>query len=103
MFESIYFLKPAWCGNHFAGLWPEQGFQPAIRAFAFRRWLSLDFGHWLAEFGQPITGEDHPVPGVLPVVPGPRIKKDRSAAGCVTELQSCKRSLRVSDRIRADI
>jgi hypothetical protein len=25
MVESIYFLKPAWCGNHLAGLWPEAG------------------------------------------------------------------------------
>jgi hypothetical protein len=23
MVESIYFLNPAWCGAHFAGLWPE--------------------------------------------------------------------------------
>jgi len=28
MVESIYFLKPAWCGSHLAGLWPEQGLQP---------------------------------------------------------------------------
>jgi hypothetical protein len=39
MVESIYFLKPAWCGNHFAGLWPEQGLQPVTRATAFRRWF----------------------------------------------------------------
>ncbi len=39
MVESIYFLKPAWCGTHFAGLWPEQGFQPVIRATALRRWF----------------------------------------------------------------
>ena len=32
MVESIYFLKPAWCGNHFAGLWPEQGLQPVINS-----------------------------------------------------------------------
>src|ERR1039457_5360735 len=25
MVESIYFLKPAWCGNHLAGLRPEIG------------------------------------------------------------------------------
>src|SRR5580700_11389424 len=25
MVESIYFLKPAWCGDHPAGLWPELG------------------------------------------------------------------------------
>src|ERR1035438_9816913 len=39
MVESIYFLKPAWCGTHFAGLWPEQGFQPVTRATALRRWF----------------------------------------------------------------
>ena len=39
MVESIYFLKPAWCGDHLAGLWPEQGFQPVTRAIAFRRWF----------------------------------------------------------------
>jgi len=43
MVESIYFLKPAWCGDHLAGLWPEQGFQPVTRAIAFRRWF-LTFG-----------------------------------------------------------
>src|SRR5271165_3577589 len=41
MVESIYFLKPAWCGIHPAGLWPEQGLQPVTRATAFRRWISL--------------------------------------------------------------
>jgi hypothetical protein len=41
MVESIYFLKPAWCGTHSAGLWPEQGLQPVIGATAFRRWFSL--------------------------------------------------------------
>ena len=41
MVKSIYFLKPAWCGIHSAGLWPEQGLQPVIRATAFRRWFSL--------------------------------------------------------------
>jgi hypothetical protein len=25
MVESIYLLKPAWCGTHLAGLWPELG------------------------------------------------------------------------------
>jgi hypothetical protein len=35
MVESIYFLKPAWCGIHFTGLWPEQGLQPVTRATAF--------------------------------------------------------------------
>ena len=39
MVESIYFLKPAWCGTHPAGLWPEQGLQPVTRATALRRWL----------------------------------------------------------------
>ena len=39
MVESIYFLKPAWCGDHLAGLWPEQGLQPVMKAIAFRRWL----------------------------------------------------------------
>jgi hypothetical protein len=39
MVESIYFLKPAWCGTHPAGLWPEQGLQPVTRATAFRRWF----------------------------------------------------------------
>lgn len=34
-------MKPAWCGNHLAGLWPEQGLQPVIKATAFRRWASL--------------------------------------------------------------
>jgi ABC-type antimicrobial peptide transport system permease subunit len=36
MVKSIYFLKPAWCGTHFAGLWPEQGFQPVTSATAFQ-------------------------------------------------------------------
>src|SRR5580700_9955980 len=40
MVESIYFLKPAWCGTHLAGLWPEQGLQPVTRATAFRRWFA---------------------------------------------------------------
>jgi hypothetical protein len=39
MVKSIYFLKPAWCGTHFAGLGPEQGLQPVTRATAFRRWF----------------------------------------------------------------
>jgi hypothetical protein len=34
MVEFIYFLKPARCGTHFAGLRPEQGFQPVTRATA---------------------------------------------------------------------
>ena len=45
MVESIYFLKPAWCGTHFAGLWPEQGLQPVTRATALRRWFSLCAEH----------------------------------------------------------
>ena len=32
-------MKPAWRGDHPAGLWPEQGFQPVTRAIAFRRWF----------------------------------------------------------------
>src|SRR5580700_8610725 len=45
MVESIYFLKPAWCGTPCAGLWPEQGLQPVRKAFAFRGdGLSLGFG-----------------------------------------------------------
>jgi hypothetical protein len=39
MVESIYFLKPAWCGTHPAGLWPEQGLQPVTGATALRRWF----------------------------------------------------------------
>jgi hypothetical protein len=42
MVKSIYFLKPAWCGTHFAGLGPEQGLQPVTRATAFRRWFVTD-------------------------------------------------------------
>jgi len=52
MVESIYFLKPAWCGTHFAGLWPEQGLQPVTRATAFRRW----FVTWL---GNRLVNLDH--------------------------------------------
>ena len=40
MVESIYFLKPAWCGIHPAGLWPEQGLQPVTTATAFE---AVDF------------------------------------------------------------
>ena len=36
MVESIYFLKPAWCGDHRAGLWPEQDLQSVIVATAFQ-------------------------------------------------------------------
>ncbi len=43
MVESIYFLKPAWCGTHPAGLWPEQGLQPVTRATALRRWFLTYF------------------------------------------------------------
>ena len=39
MVEAIYFLKPAWCGTHHAGLWPEQDFQSVTKATAFRRWF----------------------------------------------------------------
>jgi hypothetical protein len=34
MVESIYFLKPAWCGTHLAGFWPEQGLQPVPKTTA---------------------------------------------------------------------
>jgi hypothetical protein len=44
MVESIYFLKPAWCGTHFAGLWPEQGLQPVTGATALRRWSVTHVG-----------------------------------------------------------
>jgi len=40
MVKPIYFLKPASCGTHFAGLWPEQGLQPVTRATAFE---AVDF------------------------------------------------------------
>jgi hypothetical protein len=36
MVKSFYFLKPAWCGIHLAGLWPEQGLQPVTRATALQ-------------------------------------------------------------------
>jgi len=36
MVESIYFLKPAWCGTHPAGLWPEQDLQSVTPATAFQ-------------------------------------------------------------------
>ena len=36
MVKSIYFLKPAWCRIHLAGLWPEQGLQPVTRATALQ-------------------------------------------------------------------
>jgi hypothetical protein len=39
MVKSIYFLKPAWCGIHPAGLGPDQDLQSARRATAFRRWF----------------------------------------------------------------
>src|ERR1700683_894819 len=54
MVESIYFLKPAWCGTHRAGLWPEQDFQSVTVATAFRRWFSLL--HW----GRQIFSEFRP-------------------------------------------
>lgn len=38
MVKATYFLKPAWCGNHRAGIGPEQGLQPVTEATAFRRW-----------------------------------------------------------------
>jgi hypothetical protein len=51
MVESIYFLKPAWYGTHFAGRWPEQGFQHVTRATALRRWFSL----YLVKAWQPLA------------------------------------------------
>jgi len=36
MVESIYFLKPAWCGTHPAGLWPEQDLHSVTPATAFQ-------------------------------------------------------------------
>ena len=36
MVEAIYFLKPAWCGNHPAGLRPEEDLQSVIGATAFQ-------------------------------------------------------------------
>jgi len=39
MVETIYFLKPAWCRTHRAGLRPEYDFQSVIVATAFRRWF----------------------------------------------------------------
>jgi hypothetical protein len=39
MVKSIYFLKPAWCGIHPAGLGPDQDLQSVRRATAFRRWF----------------------------------------------------------------
>src|ERR1035441_7242277 len=44
MVKPICFLKPAWCGNHFAGLRPGQGLQPATGATALSRWFSLNGG-----------------------------------------------------------
>ena len=34
-------MRPAWCGAHPAGLWPEQDLQSVTGATAFRRWSSL--------------------------------------------------------------
>jgi hypothetical protein len=36
MAESIYFLKPAWCGTHLAGLWLEQGLLAVTKATALQ-------------------------------------------------------------------
>jgi len=56
MVESIYFLKPAWCGAHRAGLWPEQDFQSVTVATAFRRWFSLGVTtSWLNLRASPLT------------------------------------------------
>jgi hypothetical protein len=59
MVESIYFLKPAWCGIHFAGLWPEQGLQPVTGATALRRWFVTVVGGVSAVLhGAPVTTFD---------------------------------------------
>jgi hypothetical protein len=53
MVEAIYFLKPAWCGNHRAGLWPEIGLtarycshrlQAVVFTFRFNRRTSKSRG-----------------------------------------------------------
>ena len=36
MVKAIYFLKPAWCGRHFAGLRPEWDLQSVNGATAFQ-------------------------------------------------------------------
>jgi hypothetical protein len=71
MVESIYFLKPAWCGTHFAGLWPEQGLQPVTRATALRRWF--------VTFALIISS-------VVGLGPSPRTARSNSSAGT---LASC--------------
>ena len=35
--DGVYFLKPAWCGNQPAGLWPEQDLQSVTEATSFSR------------------------------------------------------------------
>jgi hypothetical protein len=70
MVESIYFLKPAWCGTHFAGLWPEQGLQPVTRAIAFRRWIvTLSSGAAMAQMTYDFTydGSGYQATGTLDV------------------------------------
>ena len=66
MVESIYFLKPAWCGTHFAGLWPEQGLQPVTRATALRRWFVTWAG---SERGVRCAIEVETVRPVIPLIP----------------------------------
>ena len=39
MVEAIYFLKPAWCGMHCAGLWPDRAYSPLPEPPPSRRWL----------------------------------------------------------------
>ena len=56
MVESIYFLKPAWCGAHFAGLWPEQGLQPVTRATALRRWFVTRSVYWCEDLFEKRVG-----------------------------------------------
>ena len=36
MVKAIHFLKPAWCGKHSAGLWPEQDLHSVTKATAFQ-------------------------------------------------------------------
>ena len=50
-------MKPAWCGTHLAGLWPEQGLQPVTRATAFQAVVftvtaNLPFSEWTTMFPQ---------------------------------------------------
>src|SRR5665213_2915391 len=66
MVESIYFLKPAWCGTHLAGLRPEQGLQPVTRATALRRWFVTFLLHALGyvSVACPVYGQTFDVASV---------------------------------------